>query len=89
MYSANHFAAYSFEHLCNKLLYHIQEKLRRIALRKHLDQLGELVVEKEYSVQQARYYIYFKQFLSNIFCKTKTSLAFDFSIGFMQKEEND
>ena len=31
-----------------------EEKLRRIALRKHLDQLGELVVEREYAVHQAR-----------------------------------
>ena len=29
--------------------------IQRKALRKHLDQLGDLVVEKEFEVQQARY----------------------------------
>lgn len=31
-----------------------EEKLRRMALRQHLDQLGELVIEKECAVTQAR-----------------------------------
>jgi len=32
--------------------------MKRKALQNHLDQLGELLVEKEFSVQQARYFIY-------------------------------
>ncbi len=40
------------------LLFLSQDKLRRQAVRRHLDQLGELVIEREYVVQKTRYRLY-------------------------------
>ena len=36
--------------------------MRRKALKKHLDQLGDLVVENEFEVQQSRYYFFLVSF---------------------------